>query len=369
MEIDGAKIGNESQLKHQLAPRYAGEKITLALLRDDKRLEESLELVAKLPPYIHPFLGILPGRDAATDETKGVTVRYVYPDSPAAKAGIEIGDRIISLAGTPTTSPQSLQEQLAALEPLETVKLQIDRNGKTQSLEATLATLPEAVPENLPPAHTSKPPADDPAPALGKLTIKIPEAPNDCLAYIPELYNSHVPHGLVVWLHPAGGLKDDELIDRWKKVCNDFDLILLAPKSADPAHWQRTEAEFVRKAIDDVLENYNIDRSRIVVAGQEAGGAMAYLVALKDRDLVRGVAAINAPLPARVKPPANDPIQRLAIFTTIAKASSPAIDATIKQFRDAKYPVTQFELGMVQRPLKADDLKQLARWIDTLDRS
>ncbi len=121
--------------------------------------------------------------------------------------------------------------------------------------------------------------------------------------------------------------------------------------------------------MDDVLEKYNIDRSRIVVVGQEAGGAMAYLLALKDRDLVRGVAAIDAPLPARVKPPINDPVQRLAIFTTTAKASSPAIDATIKQFRDAKYPVTQIELGMVQRPLKADDLKQLARWIDTLDRS
>ncbi len=127
------------------------------LMRGDQRIAESLELAAKLPPYIHPFLGILPLRDAAADETKGVTVRYVYPDSPAAKAGIEIGDRIVSLAGTSITSPQNLQEQLAALEPLETVKLEIDRNGKTQTVQATLATLPEAVPANLPPAHKSKP--------------------------------------------------------------------------------------------------------------------------------------------------------------------------------------------------------------------
>ncbi len=296
-------------------------------------------------------------------------MRYVYPDSPAAKAGIERGDRIVSIAGKPITTPQNLQEHLAALEPLETVKMEIDRGGTRKSLEAKLATLPEAVPESLPPARTSKPPADDPVAITGKLTIKIPEAPNDCLVYIPEHYNSHVPHGLVVWLHPAGGLKDDELIDRWKSICNAFDLILLAPKSADPAHWQRTEAEFVRKAIDDVLQKYNIDRSRIVVVGHEAGGAMAYLVALTERDLIRGVAALNAALPLGLKPPANDPIERLAIFSTVAKTSSPPIEASIKQFREAKYPVTQLDVGETQRPLNGDELKTLARWVDTLDRS
>ena len=39
--------------------------------------------------------------------------------------------------------------------------------------------------------------------------------------------------------------------------------------------------EFIRKAIDDVVQKYNVDRSRIVVVGQEAGGGIAYLLALK----------------------------------------------------------------------------------------
>ncbi len=156
---------------------------------------------------------------------------------------------------------------------------------------------------------------------MGQQKIKVPEAPNDCLAYIPENYNSHVPHGLVVWLHPAGGLKEKELLDRWKPLCEQYNLILLAPKSAEAARWQRTELEFVRKAIDDVIGKYNIDRTRVVAIGQEAGGGMAYLLAAQNRDLIRGVAAIDAPMPPGMKPPEAEPAERLAIFTTTSKKS------------------------------------------------
>ena len=377
LAIDGVRVSSQSEMKHQLGPRYAGEKVALTILRGKERLELSAELVAKLLPYVHPFLGVLPMRDndAAEGETAtetkpaGVIVREVYPDSPAAKAGVKAGDRIVALDGQPVVDRARLQEKIAALEPLKAAKLEFDRGGTTQTNEIKLATLPEVVPTSLPPARDSKPPADENPTTAGKVEIKIPEAPNGCIAYVPETYNAHVPYGLVVWLHPAGGFKEDELIKAWKPICEANDLILLAPKSAESARWQRTELEFIRKAIDDVAQKYNIDKTRIVVAGQDAGGAMAYLLAAQNRELIRGVAAINAPLPPTMRAPTNDPVQRLAFFTTLAKKSPPLVAAGIKRLREAKFPVTQVDVGETPRPLNADELAQLARWVDSLDRS
>ena len=43
----------------------------------------------------------------------GVTVRYVYPESPAAAAGIAAGDAIVSLQGEPITSRIELSQSSA----------------------------------------------------------------------------------------------------------------------------------------------------------------------------------------------------------------------------------------------------------------
>ncbi len=90
VEIDGRKIARAAEVKEELGRRYAGDKVQMAVLRGkEQRIQRELELVAKLEPFQHGFLGILPMR---TGDEKGVTVRYVYPESPAAAAGIAAGD-------------------------------------------------------------------------------------------------------------------------------------------------------------------------------------------------------------------------------------------------------------------------------------
>jgi len=128
--------------------------------------------------------------------------------------------------------------------------------------------------------------------------------------------------------------------------------------------------DFVHKALDDVMSNYNVDRTRIVAYGYQGGGVMAYLAAFAHRDLIRGVAAIDAALPARTPPPTNDPIHRLAFFAGKAEKSphAPRIDAGVARLRKMGFPVTVKDLGAVSRRLLAEDLSELVRWIDTLDR-
>jgi serine protease Do len=368
VEVDGAKITRQAELRHALMPRYAGDKVKVVALRAKDRIEREVELAAKLEPYEHPFLGILPLR--AGDSEMGVVVRHVYPDSPAAKAGLKPQDRIVAIDGEKAANRDALLELMAAKSAGQQVEFEVQSGEESKKLKLDLAGLPEAIPNELPPAHGEIAPPDGERQATGLVSITVPEVANTCFAYVPETYHANVPHGVMLWLHAPGGYKEDELFTLWKEHCAKHDMILLAPKSTDASKWQRTELEFIRKALDDVLSKYTVDRKRIVVAGQEGGGAMAYLFAISNRELAQGVVAVDAALPTGTSIPPNDPVRRHAFFITTAKKSAAAapIQTTIDQLRAAKYPVTVKDVGEASRALTADELAELARWMDTLDR-
>ncbi len=385
---DGRPVTRQAQLKTVLGGHYAGDHVALVLERgkDKQRINVDAQLTDKLEPYEYPFIGFLPvrsvkdqpkGKDQADgkDQPNGIMVRYVYPDSPAAAAGLAEGDVLRSLSGKPVANLAAAAAALRDLAPEQTAELEVLRDGKTEKLMVTLGRLPEALPGELPPAHpaikaAAGPQADGNKPQLGKVSLKLPEFENACLAYVPESYNPDVAYGLVVWLHGAGGYKEDELLDRWKPLCDAHDLILLAPKSAEPSRWQPTENKFIRRMMKEVLDNYQVDPARIVVHGQEGGGALAYVVGFANRDLVRAVATVDAPLPALVQPPENDPVQRLAFYTTRPNVAifSPQLGAGIKRLRDLKFPVTVQDVAQQGQYLTGSELQTLVGWIDTLDR-
>src|SRR5690606_14688079 len=212
------------------------------------------------------------------------------------------GDRITALDGEDIADAAALREKFANREPAQKVKIRFARGQDVQEVEITLARLPEEIPANLPVAHGPVE-APDPAPVTGAIEIKLPEEPNKCVAYVPSTYRPQTPHGAVIWLYKPGALDQDALIERWKDLCEKHDLIVLAPQSANPARWSPTEVEFIRKAYDDLAGKYTLDPQRVVVHGYEAGGAMAFLTAFAHRDVIRGVAVVDAAVPGRVAPP------------------------------------------------------------------
>ena len=151
------------------------------------------------------------------------------------------------------------------------------------------------MPASLPPADAS-PPADESEASVGKIEIKFPEAPNNCLAYVPETYNSHVPYGLIIWLHAAGGYKVDDLVQRWKPLvrCQRHDFVL-APKSrrTGPLAARPSWSLSARRSTTWCKNTMSIRRADCC-RGEDAGGSLAYLLAGQHPDLIRGVAAINA---------------------------------------------------------------------------
>jgi serine protease Do len=369
IELDGVKIERQSQLKHALGPRYAGDKVRVVYTRgkeSPERLETEVELIDKLIPYEHPFLGILPRRDGA-----GVRVRYVYPKSAAESAGLRPSDRITAAGGTEIKDAAQLRLVAANHEPGTTLQLKIDREGTSQTLELKPGKLPTDIPAELPPAFSDSPAAPPAEPSeTGLIEIKLPEAKNACLAYVPKNYHPDVPHGLVVVIPAPGAVDRDKLASRWKEVCTKRQLIVVAPMSEKSDKWQPTETEFIRKTLDDVAGRYNIDATRIATYGYQTGGTMAFLFAFENVERIRAIAAIDAAPPARTQIPTTDPVNRLAFFLGRA-AKSPAAalqKAFLEALQSLKHPVTLQDLGDEPRDLTDDEVSALARWLDTLDR-
>ena len=86
------------------------------------------------------FLGV---KIADTPGTNGVLISQVLPGTAAAKAGLQTGERIVSINGTQTPSSNQLGTALAGLKPGQTVSVGISRqNGTKGSLSLTLGQYP-----------------------------------------------------------------------------------------------------------------------------------------------------------------------------------------------------------------------------------
>ncbi len=373
IQVNDRPITRGAELKEEISKRYAGEKLRMVALRGKDRMECEVELVAELVPYVRPFLGILPMRSHPGEHPPGVPVRYVYPDSPAAKAGVQPTDLIVAFAGQAVKDAAGLRRLTADHEPNQTFDLTIQREGRNMVIQVSLGVLPESVPPGpLPPARVSTKPQSPPAGVqVGVLELKVPEMPNAVWAYVPEAYDPAVSHGVVVWLHGKTAVEGKERIAQWKPFCDAYDLICVAPKAAhgSPPQWQVGEIELIKKLLENLHTGYTIDPMRVVVVGEGSAGMFACLCAFQHREGIRALVTL-CPDPVSLPLPDNDPAYPLDFYIARPEKDekSAPMEAFIGLLRAAKFPVRVKDLGQKVRDLTAEEMDELIRWIDTLDR-
>src|SRR5262249_46391206 len=261
----------------------AGDTVALTIERDKKEIKLDVKLESAIASHPEPFLGILPMRD---DPEPGVEIRFVYPGSPADKAGIKAGDRIMKLGREIPPAPLRLQacagrDQL--MDILETatpgleLSIEVKRGAgrKTETLKIKLAEVPEMVPTKtqLPDKSSAQkaltkpkgtdganpqrkqgaeekkePKKDDKKAETGFLKRTTAAADHTYWIYIPENYDPNIAHAVLVWLHPPGKNKEkdfDTFWQSWQFPCEDYHIILVCPQAeAERGGWTQSQSEF-----------------------------------------------------------------------------------------------------------------------------
>src|SRR5438105_9624818 len=96
-------------------------------------------LVGSVAKADHGFLGIgvAPGQDG-----KGVMVHQVMPDSPATKAGLKNGDRIMKVGDQEASDIDAFMKAMDSHKPGDKLTMTVQRDGKEEKVTATLGERP-----------------------------------------------------------------------------------------------------------------------------------------------------------------------------------------------------------------------------------
>ena len=71
-------------------------------------------------------------------EDRGVLVAHVEPGSPAAKAGVQVGDVLVQVRGEPVRDASDVTSALSATKKSDKVKIEVVRDKKSITLDATI---------------------------------------------------------------------------------------------------------------------------------------------------------------------------------------------------------------------------------------
>jgi len=373
LAIDDRPVTSQSQMKHVIGKKYAGDNISITILRNDRQETLTATLTDTIDPFVELAIGIIPDRNSAPN---AATVAQVFADSPAEQSGLSRGD-IISALNTEEIETwddfQSAVNQLAVGETIEIVVRNESASNPSPAQTKTVELVPLSA--SLPPDDQEEVPGeeagDDEASTseLVSIPIKVAGSANLCTAFLPEVELPRPNHGqpLLVWVAQPGIEDLQPMQEAVEQIAVRHGLVVLVPRSLNPQGWSPEEAEFIVKAIGKLKKRVKIDDRRIAIGGESTAAKMSCLAAFLNRETFHGLIMFNSLFPRRIPKIQTRPDQRLMILLA-ASDDFKQVDELEKMksaIEKQKFPINRIRS---QDSSLAKMLPQIAAWIDVLDR-
>lgn len=87
---------------------------------------------------IRGYFGIKGGTSAGLEQIQGIVVTQIYDGGPAAEAGIQVNDVIISVNGKPARSALETMDQVAEIRPGSVIPVEVMRNDRKLTFQVTV---------------------------------------------------------------------------------------------------------------------------------------------------------------------------------------------------------------------------------------
>ncbi len=372
--VNGMSVTRIAQFKHAVGPMYAGDMVRFLVARGDEELSFELTLVAELPPFEVPAIGVViedvndlvfqrEGDELIRFE--GVRIRHVFDDSPAAKAGLRTGDRIGRLGDFEIGDCASFRSTLVLSAVGDQIEIEFVRDGKTR-----MANLSIGLQQSTVPGQSFE---EQPSDAKSELIpIKLVDAANIAFVIRPAGSWSRKP-ALIVWLAKPGEIADspesrEQFAATWMKFCATQNVAVLVISPEDDTAWDPGEADIILRIVDVAKKQTDFDRRRIAIGGIGPGAAMSGGVCAANRKLFSGLIMIDSTIPESARLMKTSAVAPLLLYV----GSSTGFDKPfqlaqgVESLKAAGFPL-HLESGRISQ---LDVwVESIVRWSNVLDRN
>src|SRR2546427_2054699 len=137
-KVDGREVASREEFEQRIEDHAEGDRLTLTLRREgrdeDVRLAAATFPTARADELAWQLLGL-----QAAGAEDGLVVSRVRPGSPAARIGVQRGDRLLGIGGTPLRSVAELRRKMIEVRSARSVLLSVGRGPYQYNVNVPLA--------------------------------------------------------------------------------------------------------------------------------------------------------------------------------------------------------------------------------------